>query len=280
MPLLFDSLLDRMEGRKYSNYFSTFCPFEEHKSPAFLVYEDGYVCLSCRKSGSLQQLDKKLGSRFRPTQVIDSVSIILPKWRKWEEKHGDLAGIVYAAHKTLKAHGMFQSYFKRRKIYEYVDEGILGHIDGWVTFPVFSESNEIIDVVVRSVSGHDGARYVVHPSVSDSLRPLYVPSWNRLKQSETVYVVYGIVDAISLHLAGLPVVTGVTGKSLHPELLLPLRKRFLIVPDMDEEQDAHKLANNLGWRARVKQINFPEGCKDPDDIRRMYGNEALIGALA
>ena len=279
MTSLFDSLLERMEGRKYRDYFSTFCPFDEHKSPALLVYEDGYVCLSCRKAGTLHHLDKAIGSHFRPTQRIDSVSKVLPRWRKWEEKYESLEGIVSAAHKTLKAHRSLQTYFRRRKIYEYVEEGFLGYLDGFAVFPVYLPDNRCGNIVVRAISGNGGTRYVVHPDTDSVLSHLYCPSWEVVNQADTIYVVYGIIDAISLHLAGLPAVTGVTGKSLHPDLLLPLRKRFLIVPDEGEEPEAHKLANALGWRAKVKELSFPEGCKDPDDIRKHFGNEYLLRAL-
>jgi DNA primase len=106
-----------------------------------------------------------------------------------------------------------------------------------------------------------------------------VPSWSKVNDAETVYVVYGIIDSISLHLAGLPVVTGVTGKSLNPELLKSLRKRFVIVPDDGEEKEAHGLANKLGWRARVKRLNYESGCKDPDDMRTHFGKEYLLHAI-
>jgi hypothetical protein len=279
MPYLFDSLLERLEGRKYSNYFSAFCPFEEHKSPALLVYEDGYVCLSCRRTGSLDYLNKSIGSHFRPTQHLYTVSRVLPRWRNWEEKYGSLEGIAHAAHKSLKANTPFQTYFKRRKIYDFVEEGILGIMGGWIVFPVFDRTGSIIDLAVRSIRNDSDIRYVVHPSTDLSIRPLYAPSWSKVEQADLIYVVYGIIDSISLHLAGLPVVTGVTGKSLHPDLLLPLRKRMVILPDAGEEVEAHRLANKLGWRAKVKELSFPDGCNDPDDIRRKFGNEFLVQAV-
>lgn len=278
MPNLFDTLLERMEGRKYSNYFSAFCPFDKHKSPALLVYDDGmFVCLSCGKKGTLKYLDKVTGSHFIP-QRNDTVSRVLPRWRKWEEKYDDLEGIVQAAHRNLKRYPKFQEYFRKRKIYDFVDEGSLGFLDNWVTFPIFSVEHRLLDIVVRSVSRTGDTRYVVHPNVG-ALRSLFVPSWERISQHQTVYVVYGICDAISLHLAGLPVVTGVTGKSLSPELLKPLGKRFIIIPDAGEEREAHKLANKLGWRCIVKELDYPEGTKDTDDIRRQFGNEYLLQAL-
>jgi DNA primase len=276
MPSLFDTLLERMEGRKYSNYFSAFCPFDHHKSPALLVYDDGrFVCLSCGKKGSLKYLDKFTGSHFIPQR--DTVSKVLPRWRKWEEKYDDLEGIVYAAHRTLTRYPKFQEYFKQRKIYEYADEGTLGYMDGWACFPVYSSDGKLVDVVVRATQS-TSVRYVVSPNDSN-LRHLYVPSYSKIKEAQTVYVVYGIVDAISLHLAGLPCVTGVTGKSLSADLLKPLGKRFIIVPDLGEETEAYKLANKLGWRAKVKELEYPENCKDPDNIRRKFGNTALLNLL-
>lgn len=277
---LYDSLLERLEGRPYSNYFSAWCVFDDHKTPALLVYDDGLAkCLSCNKVWTHKYIDKKIGSHFIPTKKIDSVSQILPQWKKWEKKYDDLEGIADAAHRALKSYAPFQQYFKKRKIYDFVEEGHLGYIDGFVTFPVFDSRNSILDIVVRATSSRiRDVRYVVSPSVVGS-HPLFVPSWKRVEQSQTVYVVYGMIDAISLHLAGLPSVTGTTGKSLNAELLKPLGKRFIIVPDENEEREAHKLANKLGWCARVKEIKYKDGCKDPDDIRKTFGNEYLLQAL-
>ena len=275
---LYESLMERMDGREYSNYFSAFCPFDTHKTPALLVYDDGMAkCLSCNKIWSHDQLNRKIGSHFIP-QKRDTVSQILPRWRRWEEKYGDLDGIAQAAHRSLLANPPFQTYFRMRKIYDVVDEGNLGYLDGWITFPVFDSRNSICNIVVRSTSNRSDIRYVVSPGVVGT-SPLYVPSWKRVLASDTVFVVYGIVDAISMHLAGLPAVTGTTGKSLSAELLSPLRKRFTIVPDANEEPEAHKLANKLGWRAKVKRIDWMDGCKDTDDIRRKFGNSALLQAL-
>ena len=281
MSNLYESLMERMDGRAYNNYFSCFCPYDRHQSPAMLVFEDGmFKCLSCNKIGTHKQLSRDLGSHFIPQRRDDTVSQVLPRWKRWEDKYGDLEGIADAAHSSLKRFPQFQTYFRKRKIYEYATEGQLGYLDGWACFPVFDNNGKVLDIVVRNTGRSNGEiRYVVHPDYSSSIRPLYVPSWSQVNQSEIIYIVYGIIDAISLHLAGLPVVTGVTGKSLSPDLLKPLRKRFVIVPDDGEEPEAHKLANSLGWRAKVKKISFPDGCKDPDDIRKHFGNEYLLQAL-
>lgn len=276
---LYDSLLERMDGKQYSNYFAAYCPYEEHKSPALLVYDDGlFVCLSCHHKGTHKQLDRKIGSHFI-IKKNNTVSHVLPQWRRWEEKYDDLEGIVYYAHQSLKRHEQFQQYFKHRRIEDFMEEGRLGYLDGWVCFPVFDGDGRVVDIVVRSTKkSSSDIRYVVHPS-DNNCRFIYAPSWKKVNQSSVVYVVYGIIDSISLHLAGLPVVTGVTGKSLPSELLRPLHKRFIIVPDADEDREAHKLANELGMHARVKKIEYPEDTKDPDDVRRNFGNQTLLQLL-
>lgn len=277
---LYSSLLERLEGRPYGHYFSAYCPWDTHATPALLVFQDGMVkCLSCNKMWSHEQLDRKVGKHYIPTQSNDTVSRLLPQWRKWEEKYGSLEEIIEFAHTSLKRHKQFQRYLKERKIYDFVDEGTLGFLDSWILFPVYDSEHRLVDTVVRSTLRNGDVRYVVHPKLGD-LHPLYVPSWKLLSQHREVYVVYGLIDSISLHLAGLPVVTGVTGKSLSPDLLKPLGKKFILVPDDGEELEAHRLANKLGWRCRVKKMNWPDQCKDTDDIRRLYGNQALLSALA
>lgn len=282
MPPSYDTLMERMDGHPYSNYFSTWCPFDSHKTPALLVYDDGKAwCLSCAKQFTYAQIERKIGSHYSP-QRVDTVSHVLPRWNAWEQKYGDLEGIARAAHRNLVRNPNYQTYLKRRKIYEFAEQGLLGSMDGiWITFPVFDASGKILDIVVRSVNRSSDVRYVISPG--SDIRPIYVPSWEQVNKSDTVYVVYGIIDAISLHLAGLPAVTGVTGKSLHADLLKPLRKRFIIVPDDGEEREAVLLANSLGWRARVKRIDygkFSDDVKDPDGIRKQFGNDQLLQALA
>lgn len=277
---LYDSLLERMEGRPYGHYFSAYCPWDTHKTPALLVFQDGMVkCLSCNKIWNHEQLDKKIGTHFIQTSILGSSYRLLPKWRLWEEKYGSLENIVEYAHKSIKKHSRFQCYLKERKIYDFLDEGSLGYLDNWITFPVFDKQHKLLDIVVRSVQRDSDVRYVVHPN-SSGIHPIYVPSWERISSSGLVYVVYGIVDAISLHLAGFPSLTGVTGKSLSFELLKPLGKKLIIIPDKGEESDAHKLANRLGWRAKVKSISWPENTKDVDEIRRKYGDQVLSSCLA
>jgi hypothetical protein len=278
---LYDTLLEKMEGRQYSNYFSCYCPFDQHQSPALLCYDDGmFVCLSCGKKGSLEYLAKKLSiSSHSLTRSHSTSPVVLPQWRRWEQEHGDLEGIAKFAHKSLKAFPQFQNYFKHRKIYDFSDMGYFGYISGWIVFPVFDRNRKVVDIIVRGTRHKGNTRYVISPSIVGNARNLYVPNYERVNQAEEVYVVYGICDAWAFEAIGLPCITGCTGKSLSAELLQPLGKRFIIVPDDGEETEAHKLANKLGWRACVKTLRYEDDCKDVDDVRIKFGNEYLKNLL-
>jgi len=273
---LYEQLLSKMDGRQYSNYFVAFCPFHDnHNTPALFVYEeDGrYRCASCGAKGSLQYLAKKVGTHFQVTQR--QKSNILPRWKRWENEYGDLQGIVEHAHKVLVNFPQYQGYLRRRKLDEYINQGYFGFCDGWLILPVRDNTGKIVDAVARAISGKGTTRYVVHPNPISPSRPLYSPSWKKVIESDTVWITYGMFDSWAMHSIGLACITGITGQSLSAELLKPLGKRLIIVPDADESHSAHKLANNLGWRCSVKEIKYPDGTKDVQGIREKYGNEVL-----
>jgi len=272
---LYESLLERMNGQEYSNYFTSTCPFHSDTHPSFFVYEDGtFRCASCRKHGTLSYLDKCLGSRFMPSRN-NTVSNVSPSWRKWGDTLDEIAD---KAHTMLKRYPQFQGYYKKRKVDEYMEKGTLGYLDGWAIIPVYDSKRTIVDVVARAIKGKKDTRYTLRPS-EVAVRPIFCPNWVRVQEAEQIYVVYGMFDAISLELCGLPVVTGITGKSLNADQLKPLHKRFIILPDYHEEEDAHKLANSLGWRGRVKKLDYPDDVKDPDGVRVKYGNEYLLDMI-
>lgn len=273
---LYDSLQEQMNNvHIYADYFMASCPWhgrDEH--PSLMVHPDGFKCLTCGKGGSLEYLAGKIGrSGKQPIKVTRSQSSVLPRWKRWEQEYGDLPQIADAAHDLLKRYISNYWYFNKRKISRFMNVGYFGYLEGWCTFPVFDQQHRIVDMVVRSAKQK---QYVVSPAAE---HPLYVPDWQKVLEAETIYVVYGLIDAWALYDCGLPVVTGTSGKSLSAVLLKPLDKRYIIVPDQYEERDAYKLAGELGWRASVLRLPYPSDCKDPDDIRRNFNVETLTNLL-
>jgi hypothetical protein len=95
---------------------------------------------------------------------------------------------------------------------------------------------------------------------------LYVPSWKRCNAKDTIYVTFGIIDAVTLYAAGFASMSTTTGKRINPSAFDNIRKSIIIVPDSGEEQEALKLAAKLGWRGKVLQLDYPDGCKDINDL--------------
>jgi hypothetical protein len=269
-----EHLFDILGGHWLSNgrYFSAWCPFDSHKKPALLVYQDGWVCLSCNKSGSLDYLLKVVSGKDVKKPANSSVNI-LPPWKKWERLYGNFSRIALEAYKNVKERSIY-GYFDFRKISKFIDDGKFGYLDGWYIFPVFDQFGDIVNLVARSGKGkHDlGAKYAIPPN---SPKTLYVPNWDRVKNSDGIYIVYGIITAWALEAINFPVITGITGKSLQAELLKDIPGRFTIIPDYNEDVAGIRLVNQLGWRAKLKLINYPDDCTDVDDIRRIYGEEKL-----
>ena len=273
---LYEQLQEKLQGQQYSNYFTACCPFHNESHPSFFVYEDGFHCKSCNKHGSLEYLSKFLG--LHGVKSAKKQNVVLPQWRRWEEQWGSLEEIARHANNSLKRFPQWGFYFRERKIEQFVKQCLLGYIDQWVTFPVFSPEGKIENIVVRHTKNK--ARYAIK-KIDEAKPLLYCPNWSRAVSSDTVYVPFGIIDTFAFESIGLASVTGITGKSLSAELLKSLGKNIILVPDEWEEKEAHILANKLGFRGKVKRIAYPEGTKDNDDIRRKFGNEyfaQLIGA--
>lgn len=278
---LYTTLQDQMRNvHVYADYFMASCPWagerpghssshDEH--PSLMVHEDGFHCKACGIGGELAYLAKRVKVKGVPApQVTRSHFSSLPQWRRWAQDYGDLIDIARHAHQSLLRYKQFGwGYLRKRKIDQFVEPGYFGFLDGWCVFPVLNEHRQVLDIVTRSTKQK---QYVVSPCHS---RALYVPDWQRVLEAEQVYVVYGIIDSWALYACGLPVVTGISGKSLSADQLKPLGKRYVIVPDRYEEQEAYRLAGELGWRAEVLRLRYPDGCKDPDDVRREQGTEQL-----
>lgn len=260
-----EKLADILDLTPSGHYFYGKCPFHDDHSPSFLLYPDWFVCksASCGKQGTLEYLEKNISNI--PTRPTIKKSKVLPRWRKWEERYGDIEGIAKAGHENvLKGNDI---YYKKRKLDKFIKQGMFGLLDGWLTIPVFSPSQEIVDVVARAVR-QEGVKYVLMPHDEKNPRPLYTPDWSKVLESNTIYVPYGMFDVWAFEAIGLPAVTGITGKAINPEQFSNFpNKNFIIVPDYGEERDAYRLANALGWRGSVLRLDYTYA-KDPDELRR------------
>lgn len=254
-----------------SNYFYCLCPKHDDRRNSMLIWPDYFKCYGCGFQGPLERLEGWLSlAPLKPKSYVQKLAV-LPKWRDWINRYDDLNGIAHVAHKrALKNPGYFT---RTREIGEFMEMGMFGLLDGWALFPVFDADRNVIDIVVRGI--RNGAKYVVMPRDEKVPRPLYIPNMDRTLKNDHLYVVFGIITAWALEAIGEPVVTGITGKSINPDLFNGFRVPITIIPDWNEEREALKLASELGWRGNVKLINWDDECEDIDDVRRKYGNHKL-----
>jgi hypothetical protein len=242
---------------EYDRYIAGDCPWESHKSQALLVFKDGWFrCLGCNRSGNWMMLWNKLKGQniiLRPDNKIT--------WHMPSIAGSDLESLCYQSHMDLMQFESFQWYIKQRGLENRIELNELGYYEGWYTIPVYGENGSFVTAVFRAapfIQEATGQRYwCKHVPVP------FVPDWIRFNQADGVFVVFGMLDALTLVDMGLPVMTSTSGKdTFNPEWLDKYRKRIYIIPDLGEEHTAHELAASLGWRGRVMKLNFPDGKKD------------------
>ena len=278
-----ERLSDKLEGVAWHSYYYTaICPF--HVSfpvrQSLFVYTDGFRCASCNEWGTLKKLEQKLsGIKIRykdgdePTEVNE-----FPNFKGWLTQYKSYQGIASHAYKTTKQYPVLLDYLKKRGLYSIAKSAYIGYIDGWLTFPIFDDSGDFVDLVLRSTpSVHTTSKYVTRPRLyrGEGFQ-LYSANWGSVSNSSEIYIPFGVLDMHTISMAGLPTATGLTGKAYKAEWFDNIRKRIWLIPDQGEEEDAYKLKAQLGWRAKVLQLNYPSGCKDINDILINKGIDQVI----
>ena len=276
---LYEDIKDRVgEFSAYSNYFSMYCPYDDHKSMALFVYEDEdmsedkrwFRCASCGENGNHQKLWKMLtGQSVAVIPGARKSQKFLPNWKRWEERYGSIENLVQKAHENVTTFPSTHAwYINKRELMPVYKLAKLGYLDEWLIFPILDPQGKIIDVIARDTKGR--SKYVIHSNDEDTPL-LYVPNWDRVMGSKLVYIVYGLIDALALEMCGLPCITGSTGQSLSYKRLIALNKKYAIIPDRDEDTSARKLAKSLGNFTHIIRLPYEDEIKDPDGLRMKYG---------
>lgn len=269
MSIIIMNKLDKLEGKldrvkRYENYLLSLCPFHDDHNPSFLVYEEYYVCKACGKKGKTTALLDKLDySYVQPSRSFYTNN----PWTGWLRSYS-LEEVTKKAYNVLQKLPHQGIYLHRRGIdHELITNLKIGYLDGWYTIPVFDKQNNLIGSVARIGDTESDVRYMTPP---DQEMLLYCPNWRRLEASRSVFIVYGMIDSVSLEKLGLASLTGTLGKNLDAELLRDIRKRMYIIPDNGEEKEANILASELGWRGHTTVPDYPYDAKDVNDLLVKY----------
>lgn len=276
MKLCLDDVAEYLDGfHRYSGYGMARCVFHSPDNhPSMLVTDNGYKCQSCGEKGSLNKLYQMVSGRviiqekakYNPAQRI---------WYRWAEKFGSVQNTAKEAHQELVHNPQLAHYLVQRKIDSQIKLGKIGYLDGFYTFPVRDEYEEIQGLVARAspTIQTKELRYTVSPNCPIKL---YVPNWRKVLKDEYLYVSFGTLDAWTLVMAGYAGLTGISGQELNAHNLDRFRKRMYIIPDKGEEKNAIELSGMLGWRGFPLILKWPDGCKDLNDIHMKFGIEKVI----
>jgi len=279
-------------------YLSSWCPFhEDDLTPSLLVYpidreapgeHDGYWrCLAGCGSGSIVSVIRKirLGGEVRTRKG-------LPSGLKYDKPYlpEDLDALAVkadTAHAILRKFSDLGWYLEQRGLRDRIEPCELGYLDGWISIPVYDSVGDLETVVLRStppVQEATGLRF--H---SPQLPPkLYAPNWVSVLRSDVVYIVFGMLDALSLDEIGKAVVCATHGNvSLNPVWFAGSKmrqKKYILLSDepqheWEEVREKYKAMWQLGLDVHMGQLPYREGIKDPNDILRVDGPSGLHRAL-
>jgi len=274
MTLTLNDVAEYLDGWKpYDGYGMALCIEHDERHASMQVSQKGYFCKSCGAKGSLEKLYEKVSGRVVIKQRVYNSSGGV--WRKWEKEFGSIQAIAKLAHKLLKEFPNDANFLTQRKIDSQIKTGMFGYLEGYYTFPIRDEFGEVHGIVARAsptIQSKDN-RYTVSPKCPVKL---YVPNWRKVLKDDNLYVCYGTIDAWSLHMAGYASITGLSGQEFNSLNLDRFRKPIYIIPDRGEERAAIDLQCKLDWRGKPLFLQYPEGCKDVNDVHKNFGIDKII----
>ena len=261
---ILDAIYEKCEGSHYGHYLAINCLFHDDTRPSLMVYPDYYRCLSCDAHGKTSDLLKKLDNTL--LLLSNTTPDYRNPWSRWL-KNNTLPKILKQSWQLLTSQPSLGNYMTGRGISpEWQRKLGIGYREDWYTIHIRNSGLKIVGAVARANAETNlaKAKYVIPSGQNTDL--LYVPDWKLLQSSSEIYLTFGILDAITLVIIGKAAMSTTGGKRLNSSALDNFRKRIIIVPDFGETKEALCLAKELGWRGQIMNIDYPEGCKDANDL--------------
>lgn len=242
-------------------YIKLLCPFhDDRKTPSLLCYPDFFICKGCDEQGSLHKLANQLrqGQGRPPLErhernflpAYEQLDDLLLLWRRSQT----IAQRTQACANYLRKRGLKPDRAR------YLG---LGWWSGWLTMPVLEPTGSFRGLVLRA-GGQQKQRFLM-PVRQPAM--LYVPDWTLYFSEPCLFLVFGMLDAISVASLGFAAVTTTAGKdSFDPSWLRDYRKPIFVWPDRGEEETGRALAQHFDWRGREMGWHWYNDTKDPNDL--------------
>lgn len=268
---MLDEIKERLDRAiRYEHYIVSRCPFHFDKNPSFFVYLDYYHCASCDAKGSTNGLLDRLSGRV----IFKEPVTIFNPFREWLKRFSGLRETLKFAYKYGQTFPTYLDYVYNRGITkETVRETKLGYLDRFITIPLV-QNKKIVGAVARSVK----EKHYFIPKEQDP-NILFIPNETLFNESDTVYLVFGMFDCLTLYQYGLPVMTTTRGIITSGRTFQGIRKRIVVIPDKGEEKTGSRLVAQLDWRGKLLLLDYPIGTKDINDLH-VRGYTEVINELA
>jgi hypothetical protein len=280
--ITYDKVIQRLENvSDHGHYVSARCVFHDDSHPSMLVYKDGWFrCLGCGHQGTLNDLYRALRGWKASYKVhTEPTSFITPYL---PPDTFELENVFDRAHDRLSnSLETLGWYLRLRNVEDRVDTCRLGWIDGWYTIPVYDKEYKFMGGVVRAgahIQESTGRRFFM-PKGQQNM--MYCPDWNLLTNAKSLFIVFGMFDAISLSKLRIPVVTDTSGKlAFRSDWMNFWRGKIYICPDKGEEKEGLMLASQLGWRGNLVKLQYPDGIKDPADFVQQEKSSQFVNQIS
>lgn len=240
----------------HGRYFVTRCPWPERHQhedvhPSFLVYPDGAVCLSasCQRRATLEQVYVRV-VHHAPNVPINVGSSHLVEWSLIP----DLRRLCDEAHTYLLSNPQQDFYLRQRGLVDSLRPNQLGWWHGWITIPVYDLRNQFLGMVLRATPSMQTVTPIRYLTPPHQAKLLYQA--RPFQYADTVYVVFGIFDALALATLGLAAVTCTNITGFQPVDLDSFRCKLIVVPDRGEEDKGRQLVAGLDWRGQLKLLDY------------------------
>jgi twinkle protein len=278
---LFDIINDEIKLKKSGSYYITKCPFHDEKTPSFKVKpkDNHFKCFGCGAYGDMIDFIVKLKSlsfqdavryiasqkNFELEETSNEVEKPQPRLEKIDKVY-----INYFENRGISNNTLLR--FKITQATEWMP-------DAQSEIPVvcfnYFRNDELVNIKFR---GRNKSFKLVKNA------ELIFYNLDAIKDDDTAVIVEGEIDCMSMYEAGIyncvSVPNGAGSNNLNyiDNCINHLIDKKYIVIAVDNDDAGNKLKDELIRRLDIERcfyIEYPEGCKDANDILIKHGKEYL-----
>jgi twinkle protein len=278
---LYDIINNEIQLKKSGAYYITKCPFHNEKTPSFKVKQSDnhFKCFGCGAYGDMIDFIVKLKS----LSFQDAVRYIASQKNfELEETSNE---IVKPQPRLEKIDKVYIDYFENRGISNNtllrfkVTQGNEWMPDVQTEIPVvcfnYFRDDELVNIKFRGKNKS-------FKLVKDAELIFY--NLDAIKNDETAVIVEGEIDCMSMYEAGIYNCVSVpNGAGSHNLTYIDncinhlIDKKYIVIA-VDNDDAGNKLKDELIRRLDIERcfyIEYPEGCKDANDILIKHGKQYL-----